>query len=218
MDRIDRAGALAVVAFAALAAVGAAQGWSAPDGAPGAVGSPADDPTASLVEAWAATRTLEHRSVGTFEREATDGTRLIEPTEVVQRPPDRLLRQFGQVSGRRDERELSCPAPLDGSEPACHLGPPGPDFAAVVEQEIESFRDLVDGPDPLYEVARLDGRCWRMTRTRYDPRSGYGQHAELCFDPGTGALRSVAVDHGAIDETTEFHTITTVVSDADLEP
>ena len=75
------------------------------------------------------------------------------------------------------------------------------------------------GDDPLYEVSAGERvRCWRMDRTRYDPRSGYGEAAELCFDETTGALESIRIDHGRIVETTVYDDISAQVTDADLEP
>ncbi len=177
------------------------------------------DPTDALADAWAVSRTVTHRSLGTFERVATDGARLAAPTEVVQRAPDRLVRGFDEVGGRRGDRVLDCPAPLDGADLECVLGPPGDTFDDVVENESTTFEALITGDDPLYEasVGDHDG-CWRMDRTRNDPRSGYGESAELCFDDATGALASIRIDHGDIIETTVYDDISADVSDADLEP
>jgi hypothetical protein len=113
---------------------------------------------------------------------------------------------------------VRCPAAPEGDEPECGLGPPGKGFDAVVDDEVEAFQALVDPPDPLYEVERLSGACWRMTRTRNDPRSGYGLETELCVDRDSGALRSVEIDHGRIQERTTYDDITTEVSGEDLEP
>lgn len=177
------------------------------------------DPTAALIEAWSASRTVTHRSLGTFERVGADGQRLAAPTEVVQRPPDRLVRGFDEVSGRRDDRVLDCPAPADGGALDCRLGPPGATFDEVVDEEIRTFEALVAADDALYVVSSEEReRCWRMDRTRYDPRSGYGESAVLCFDEGTGALESIRIDHGDIVETTVYDEISADVTDEDLEP
>ena len=211
VDRLGRVGAAATAGFVAL--VGLAVATTEFDH------EPEPDPTAGLVDAWAASRTATHRSLGTFERVAAGGDRLAAPTEVVQRPPDRLVRGFDEVSGRRADRALDCPAPLDGEALECRLAPPGRSFDAVVAEEIESFERLVEGDDPLYVVAAGDReRCWRMERTRYDPRSGYGETAQLCFDGATGALESIRIDHGDIVETTVYDDISPDVSDQDLEP
>ncbi len=177
------------------------------------------DPVAALVDAWAGSRTATHRSLGTFERVATDGNRLAAPTEVVQRPPDRLIRGFDEFGGRRDDQALDCPAPLDGGAMDCVLGPRGDTFDEVVDQEVAAFEALFTGDDPLYLAGAGDrDGCWRLERTRYDPRSGYGEAADLCFDETTGALASIRIDHGDIIETTVYDDITSDVSDAALEP
>lgn len=210
VDRLARTGAAATLAFgAAIVAVVLTADLDRP--------SPSD-PAAALMDAWSQTRTMTHRSIGLTERTSeSTGETLRSPVEVVQRPPDRLLRQFGEVRGRRDDRVLDCPAPLGGDETACRFGPPGDSFDEVVAGEVAEFRALVTGDDPLYEVTPAPDECWSMHRTRYDPRSGFGIEAELCFaDDRT--LRSVRIDHGDVVETTAYDDVTTEVTDDDLEP
>lgn len=211
MDAVDRIGAAAVAALvtlAALAVVGLDDGG----------GSAPADPVEELVAAWRRTRTATYHATGTFERTGSGGAELSADVEIAQRPPDRLLRQFGQVTGRRGGRPLECPAPVGQAEQTCGLGPPGPSFDEVVAQEVAAFRRLVSGPDPLYEVADAGDGCWRMTRTRPDPRGGFGLEAVVCVDAATGALRSVTIDHGAVEERTVYDEISPEVTERDLEP
>lgn len=210
MDRLARIGAAITLAFAATIVVVVVT--------TDLDHRPATDPAAGLVEAWAQTRTMTHRSVGVTERvRGSTGETFQSPVEVVQRAPDRLLRQVGEVRGRRDDRVLDCPAPIGAAPQACRLGPPGETFDAVVEAEIAEFETLVGGDDPLYLVGPPTDGCWVMRRTRYDPRSGFGVEAQLCFrDDGT--LGSVRIDHGDVVETTTYDEVTTEVTDADLEP
>lgn len=210
VDRLARTGAAATFAFAA-AVVAVVLTTDLDHGHH-------PDPSARLVEAWSHTRTMTHRSVGLTERSSESGDEVLRsPVEVVQRAPDRLLRQFGEVRGRRDDRVLDCPAPLGGEEAACVVGPPGESFAEIVAREVTEFEALFAGDDPLYAVAPPAGGCWEIHRTRYDPRSGFGVEAELCFaDDGT--LRSIRIDHGDVVETTTYDEVTTDVRDADLEP
>jgi hypothetical protein len=215
VDVVDRVGAVAV---AALVALGAVAGWQLADGQE-APSSTSVDPVEELVEAWARTRRSTYHATGTFERRGRDGAQLSVPVEIAQRPPDRLLRQFGEVTGRRDDRPLQCPAPVGDAELDCRLGPPGGSFAEVVADEVEAFRALVSGADPLYDVGRAAGDgCWRMTRTRPDPRGGFGVEAVVCVDAKTGALRSVSIDHGSVDERTTYDEIDPEVTDQHLEP
>ena len=212
MDPLGRAGLLVVALLVVL------MGVVAIDVATSSEAGPAPDPVAELVTAFERSRTATYHAVGTFERSAPDGARFEAEVEIAQRPPDRLVRQFGEVQGRRGDRPLTCPAPAGGGAPECSLGPAGEPFDEVVAGEVAAFRALVTGPDPLYDVSPSSDGCWRMVRTRNDPRSGYGMEAELCVDRATGAMRSITIDHGRVDERTEFTDISTEVTDADLEP
>lgn len=182
-----------------------------------------DDPVESLVDAFARSRMATYRIAGTFVREAAEGARLEVPVEMVQRPPDRLRRQFGEISGRRDDRALLCPPASGDDDLQCTLGEPRRTFDETVAAEVGDFRALVTADEPLYEVRRPigadgPGPCWHLTRTRPDPRGGYGESAELCFDPASGALVEIHIDHGDIDEHQVFTEITTDVTDEMLEP
>ncbi len=207
-------GVLAVVGFVALLAAGAVGALD------GARSTGAGDPVGDLVDAWARSRTATYRATGTTTRTAADGTSLTALSEVVQRPPDRLVRNLGAVTGRRGDRVLVCPDPTASSAEGgtCALGLPGQGFDVVVEAEVTAFAALVTGPDPLYEVRGREGSCWRLRRTRYDPRAGFGVRTDLCVDPTTGAVASIRTDHGSVVEETVHDRITAVVADADLEP
>ena len=219
MDRLDRVGLSVVLVLLALMALVASGPGTGPERRPtDRVDDPVDDPIEDLVTAFARSRTATYHAAGSFERSAPDGARIGAEVEIVQRPPDRLLRQFGEVQGRRGDRLLLCPAPIGGGPSACGLTEPGQSFEQVVDEEVDAFRAIVAGPDPLYEVERQSADCWRMTRTRNDPRSGYGLAAELCVDPGSGAIRSISIDHGRVEERTVFDAIRTEVTDEDLEP
>ena len=195
MDRLARLGLATVVAFTALSAWAAVDARRGTDAEPA---PPAAPPPASeeLVEAWQRSRSATYRATGVFERKGSDGAHLESEVELVQRPPDRVLRQFGEVTGHDGDRES---------------------FDDLVAREVDAFRSLVDGPDPLYRVARAGRECWRMTRTRNDPRGGFGLEAVVCVHPPTGAIRRITVDHGAVDERTVYDDITGEVSDDDLE-
>lgn len=214
VDRIGWAGVAVVAALVVAIGVAAVDARDRPD--PVSL----DDAVSSLVDAYARSRTETYRASGSFTRAAEDEpTRALSAAvEWVQRPPDRLIRQFGEVTGRRDDRLLACPAPIGDEAAECSLGPADESFDEAVAAEIDAFRSLVEGDAPLYEVRRRSAACWRMTRMRYDPRSGFGVEADLCVDEATGAVRSLRIDHGDIVEETVYDTITTEVDDADLEP
>lgn len=217
MERLDRLGLVAVAVFAVLVVVAiAVVGRAADEPAPA-------DPVAALVDAFERSRSATYRAAGTFERVGDDGARLEVPVELVQRRPDRLRRQFGEVSGHRGDRALLCPPAQVGRTSTCSLGPPIQTFDELVAEEVGEFRALVAGGDPLYEVRRpfdgdRPGDCWALTRTRLDPRGGYGESAELCFDRASGVLADTRIDHGTVDERTHLTEITTDVTDDMLEP
>lgn len=216
MDRLDRVAALVVAAL--VVAMGAVVSDRVGDEAD----PPAPDPVESLVDAYARSRTATYRAVGTWVREQEGGNRLELPVEFVQRPPDRLRREIGPITGHRGDRGLLCARIVDG-EPQCDLGPPGRPFDRLAAGEAAEFAALVTGDDPLYEVRRPvgpagPGPCWLLSRTRPDPRGGYGREAELCFDPDSGALAVSVIDHGTLVETIRYTDITTDVTDAMLEP
>ena len=211
MDGVGRLGLATVAALVVLMAVATADAWRDDD--------PASRPPAeALVDAWHRSRTTTYHATGTFERSRTGGDRLEVDVEIAQRPPDRLVRQFGEVSGFRRGRALECPAPLGGDPRECRPGPRVEPYDEVVAAEVERFAALVTGPDPLYDVRAAGPGCWRMTRTRNDPRGGFGLEATICVDGRTGAVRSIVVDHGAVDERTVYDEIDTEVTDDDLEP
>lgn len=192
MDRLARLGLAAVAVFVALSV------WAVVD-----VRRDEDldttprSPAEELVDAWRRSRTATYRAAGTFERTGAGGARMRNAVELVQRPPDRVLRQFDEVTGHRGDRAS---------------------FEDLVAREMQAFRSLVEGPDPLYRVTRTDPACWRMRRTRNDPRGGFGLDAEICVDRPTGAIRRITIDHGTVDERTVYDEITAEVTDEHLEP
>ncbi len=217
IDWTARAGAAVTAFFAVLLVIGAVSATDADDA--GEAAGFDGDPVQDLIRAFEDSRTATYRAEGTITRTEPGGRSLSSETVFVQRPPDRLLREYGDGSGRRDDRELTCGFG-DGLDPGfeCALGPAGAPFDAVVDAEVADFARLVLGDDPLYEVVRRTEDCWRLTRTRFDPRSGFGVETELCFDPESGAVASRRTDHGEIVEELVHTTFALEVDDADLEP
>ena len=62
---------------------------------------------ASFLDAWATSRASTWKVDATFERTPASGTgKLSSPLEMVQRPPERLTRQFGSVTGLIDGKDI----------------------------------------------------------------------------------------------------------------
>jgi hypothetical protein len=182
------------------------------------------DPGAAeaFVDAWDRSRTATFLRTGTFERrsEAT-GAEIASEDVLVQRPPRRLHRQLGGVSGRDDDRLLVCPAPVgDGPPPECRLGTPGgPTYAEDVEAEVEGLRSLLEGPDPVYGVGRGDDGCFALVQRRSEPRAPFGLEARFCFDAATGAPIDSEVRYvGGIVEVVAVTDLVGEVRSEDLVP
>jgi hypothetical protein len=121
------------------------------------------DAAASFLDAWAASRAGTWKVDATFERTPARGDgKLSSPLEMVQRPPDRLVRQFGSVTGVIDGKEVGC-APAPGGSVKCRAGAPV-DYAKEVATELDRLEDYVAGPVPIYSVSRDGPGCFRLDR------------------------------------------------------
>jgi hypothetical protein len=122
-----------------------------------------------------------------FERRLAGGGRLTADVVLAQRPPDRLVRQAGTVSGRVGGRLVACTR-FDGrAVPCADAGParPWPDDVAA---EVAAVGRLVAGPSSRYAVTMAGaGGCFDLRLRVWEPAAPYGTAARLCFDPATGA-------------------------------
>ena len=182
--------------------------------APGAA-----DPVAAFLAAYERSRTATYVVEQTFTRTAPDGRSLTYERRLVQRPPDdRLLVGGGSAEGRLDGRVVRCTTSPDGTS-GCTQGPPARPYDEDVVGEVAELRQLVEGGDPLYEVADGDDEgCWTLTLVEAYPSPPYGEEAGFCFDVDTGApvrlevRRQEAVDLAVTVE------VRRTVTDADLQP
>jgi hypothetical protein len=148
-------------------------------------------------------------------RSAVTGSELPGAIVIAQRPPERVVRQFGGVSGRIGDQPLLCGARPTG-EPECQLGTPGRSFDESVARELEVLRTYFEPDGPTYQVL-ADGDCFTLRRLREVPTVPYGKTARFCFDAATGATSSIEVDHGdGVSETTTARELRSVVRDSDL--
>jgi hypothetical protein len=202
-------GGAAVVAFAACIVVASVLAVL-DEGAVG--GARAAD---RFVAAWERMRTGTYVLEADFVRRSESGSELRGAIVIAQRPPERVIRQFGGVSGRLDDQPLLCGARPSG-DPECRLGSAGRSFDESVSHEVEVLRTYFDPDAPLYTVVAA-GDCFRLRRQRELPLAPYGETARFCFDERTGATRLIEVDHGdGITEVTTAREIRTDVRDADL--
>jgi hypothetical protein len=181
-----------------------------------------EDATEAFVDAWERSLRATFVRSGTFERRSeTTGASITSEDVLAQRPPRRIHRQLGGVSGRDDRRLISCPAvPEGGGESQCTFGDPaGPTYDEEVVTTIENLRALVEGPNPVYAVERAGDGCFALAQLRVEPRAPFGVDARFCFDEATGAPTDTRVSYaGGIVEVLAVASLTGTVEDEDLEP
>lgn len=169
------------------------------------------------------TATFTARS--TFERRRGEDLLLADDLTVVQRPPDRLTRREGSVSGRLDGQAVSCTG--SGDDAVCLVGSEPVDVDAEVEDQTATLRGYVTGPELLYgvsameptEVTRLGGeddRCYSLELLRQLPVAPYGTLARFCFDPDTGAPTLLRVERPEAVDLTQAVELSGRVTDEDL--
>ncbi len=176
-----------------------------------------------FIDAWERSRTATFVRTGTFERRSeVTGSSISSEDVLVQRPPQRLHRQLGGVSGRDDRRLLVCPSAPTGSTPnECTLGDPsGPSYEEDVASELAALRTLVTGESPVYAVgAGSEAGCFELVQLRVEPRAPFGREARFCFDETTGApVNSRVAYEGGIVEVVAVTELRGHVDDEDLEP
>jgi hypothetical protein len=179
-----------------------------------------------FLAAWERSRQGTYLVRGTFERRQPGGAVLSTPTELAQRPPSRLVRRFGGVTGMIDGRAVSCTS--DAGEMRCTTAPattttgPPPSYDETVQQELDAFRGWFSpggpGQGPRYRVIRSrEPGCFDLVLAVSGAEAPYGTDTRICFDEATGAPRSTErrFENGVI-ETERADTIVAAVSAADL--
>lgn len=176
-----------------------------------------DEAAEQLVAAWE-----RHRS-GTFVVESdwrrtkrSSGSTLHSATLLVQRPPDRVLRQFGAVRGQLNGSPVRCSSDPVGGYRCFASDAVAPPYEDEVADELDALRSSVLGATAIYTV-RADGDCFTLELIAPYPDPPYGRRGQLCFDPSTGALRYLRRELAEITEEQEAVAIRTEVGDADFD-
>ncbi len=170
----------------------------------------------AFLDAWAISRETTWKVAATFERTPANGSgKLSSPLELVQRPPDRLVRQFGSVAGLLDGEEVGCSTGPDG-ETRCRSGAPK-SYEEEVASELARLETYVAGPVPIYAVTREGPDCFRLDRQLEYLLPPYGDRARFCFDPPTGALVRTEVMRPEATDVTNADAVSVDVTDADFE-
>jgi hypothetical protein len=163
------------------------------------------DAQTDLLAAWGRSRAGTFIVESEFRR-TVDGRTLYSPAELVQRPPDRLVRQFGGVSGVVHGHLLLC-----GTDQVdtftCKEGTEQADpYDGVVRREVDDLRGLFTPPEPgakpLYRAIHgVDEGCFELIRQLPIDDAPYGSYGKLCFDAQTGALTELErhLDRGVVE-------------------
>jgi hypothetical protein len=214
-----------VLLAAAGLALGALVGVAAFGGGDGSGDEPvpAEDETAgpndlavseAFFEAWWRSRTATYRTEASFVRTLPDGSTLPGDRTLVQRPPDVLVVQSGEVRGTLDGEYLRCAVDLEGGR-RCTSAGTAAEHRAVVRGELERFAGLLQGADPLYRLTEVDG-CFVFQRRRAIEPAPYGDEARMCFDDASGAMVRLRLERDGVVDEVVVTSIRTTVTDADL--
>jgi hypothetical protein len=177
------------------------------------------DASGEFLAAW------EHSRSGTFvvdsefRRTLADGRTLFSSSQLVQRPPDRILRQFGGIDGQIDGHPVICSTDQNDNYSCVEGSMTVPSGEDAVRRELDTFRSYFTTPDPpLYQVIRApEADCFELIQQIAYPDPAYGRYAKMCFDPTTGAMRSLERRlEGGVVETLEAFAVRTEVTGNDF--
>lgn len=173
------------------------------------------DASADFLAAWERSRRAPLLVEGEFRREQPGGRVLTSGTQLVQRWPDRLVRQFGSTTGTVGGREVNCSTDANGNYGCAEQGEPvaDPDGAAeaALADELRILRDYFTKPGPPLYLVNRRGACFELRQRILYPDPPYGEWARFCFDDRTGALR--VFERRLRDGTTESSRATSIRTD-----
>ena len=148
------------------------------------------DASADFLTAWERSRSGTFVVESEFRRTLADGRTLFSSSQLVQRPPDRILRQFGGIDGQIGGHPVICSTDLTDNFSCITGSMTVAPFDESLHEQVETFRSYFTTPDPpLYRVIRApeDG-CFELIQQIVYPDPVYGRYAKFCFDAATGAM------------------------------
>jgi hypothetical protein len=180
---------------------------------------------------WERSRSATYVAVTEWHRETAAGE-LRQTRVLVQRPPDRVRRAGGSLSGvaggvRYTCDELPPEALVDDrgaddtipEEPvACQALPDTAqrEFDEQVAREVELMWSYLEGTYPLYRVSRDDEGCYRLRLARTMLAPPYGARTTFCFDDASGAVSRFRIERAEGTDTEELRWVDTEVGDDDV--
>lgn len=106
------------------------------------------DASTDFLRAWERSRRGTFVVESDFRRRLADGRTLYSVSKLAQRPPDRLIRQFGGLDGVINGHPVVCSTDQGGTF-SCFAGSgQAPDFDRSVARELDTFRSYFADPDP----------------------------------------------------------------------
>jgi hypothetical protein len=170
----------------------------------------------AFLEAWQRFRT------GTFvvglrlERtKPGDESPLVSDGILVQQPPRRIVRAFGNESAMFADGAQTCELGTNDSS-VCSPAPEAASYDVQVAEELSILSQYFSGETPLYRVDASSKACFQLHLYRAMPLPPYGDLAQFCFDTPSGAMTLFEMKTAGGNERTTSLYISTTVTDADF--
>jgi len=151
-----------------------------------------------------------------FERTVTGkDSPLVSAGVLVQQPPRRIVRAFGNESSVQGDSAQSCELGADASS-LCTATQATEPYDVQVAEELSVLSGYFSGDTPLYRVEAPTPNCFRLFLYRAMPLPPYGDAAQFCFDAATGAMTLFETTSANGSDRTTAEQITPTVTEADF--
>ena len=152
-----------------------------------------------------------------FERTVTGkDLPLVSEGILVQQPPRRVLRAFGNQSSVFADSAQSCELGAEASS-LCAPAHQTESYDVQVAQELSILSQYFSTDTPLYRVEAPTASCFRLFLYRSMPLPPYGDAAQFCFDSATGAMTLFEMTTASGGDRTTAMGITPTVTEADFD-
>jgi len=171
-----------------------------------------------LLATWGRSQRATYTLEGVFRRTPDEGEVVDDPLVVVQRGEDRIALGYGSWDGVVDGRSVRClRSGRSGAFRDCTVGDQV-DRDEANRVELRELERLTGPGSPVYRVTALGRGCFLLRVVDGQLPTAHGRRARYCFDPQTGALARVRIEHAdAVDEVI-VTSLTPDVDPADLPP
>ena len=151
-----------------------------------------------------------------FERTVTGKDEpLVSAGILVQQPPRRIVRAFGNESSVFADGAQTCELGAESTS-LCTAARQTEPYDVQVAQELSILSQYFSGDTPLYRVEAPSAGCFRLFLYRAMPLPPYGDAAQFCFDPATGAMSLFETTTASGSDRSIAQRITPTVTDADF--